>query len=190
MKLSETILQNSKVLYQTMKQLSLESQYFEFHLTKTKAVKLKLKNILREDAVKCCKVAIGLSISDYYNNHIIGQDSNGKTSCNSATQHAEYLPSLGLEDILKKNGHYRKRINSRLSQTTIMKEIDNKRPICINMQWEGSHKTHFIIIYGYELNHDGFLIHIADPWDGLHTIDYENFATFYHTSWTNTYLTA
>ena len=125
MRLAQTLIQNSKVLYPSMKHFLLESQYFDFHQAKSKSAKLK----------------------------------------------PEHFP--------KENDQNKKYAKKRLTEANIMKEIDNNRPIYLNTPWQGNKETYFTIIYGYELNHDGFIIHISDPWDGMHSMTYEIFDAEY-----------
>ncbi len=69
-------------------------------------------------------------------------------------------------------------------------EIDEQRPLCARVQWQGG-GAHFVAIVGYL--EDGDLIAVEDPFWGPSDIAYNTFCTHYTTqqgSWTDAYYTS
>jgi Papain-like cysteine protease AvrRpt2 len=77
--------------------------------------------------------------------------------------------------------------SGKASFATVKGEIDNCRPICLRIGWNGG-GGHFVAIYGCTGDN---IINIGDPWWGDSVVYYSKFPSGYHGggSWTDSYTT-
>ena len=73
----------------------------------------------------------------------------------------------------------------------IRKQIDQQRPVCVRIAWNGGPRGHFVVISGYQLLRSGIQqINVADPFYADSSIDYNDFVFDYQGNgqWTATFL--
>lgn len=190
--LPASVIKNSKVLYQSKAQLELEHRHFSEEKTKIQSYKLDYNNVVRSGDTETSWAAIGHSISIYYNKKTsIRRITSGvKKTDDFRNEQSSGNTTISLRNALKLISNHSELMHKQLSPSHIKKEIQNNRPVCVRFQPEGSASGRFVVIYGFTQNDDKLTLHIADPWDGYHDVDYEYMPLHFKANWTSTYLTA
>lgn len=179
MNTSFTVHSNSKVVYTIKKELDYSCRHFEMVQGKIKTSHLKLKSPGFGTAQSRCWSSVSQLLSELHQQSV-SQEIKAKaiSACG--------LDNVDIIDYSKQAG----RINTYLSQSHIMREINRKKPVCICFKQEGTNSVRAMVIYGYSLTPDNFVIHAADPWDGDLQINYASFNSLYKANWTTSYLSA
>ncbi len=190
--LPASVLKNSRVLYKNKAHLELEYRHFSEDKNKIQTYKLDFNNTIQSGTIEGSWAAVGHSVSMYYNKKSsIRRITSGVKKMDQAVQGPVLSNATSsLKNALKVTGSHRQLMHKQLSPSHIKKEIQNKRPVCVRFQLEGSSSGHYVVIYGFTQNRNNLTLHIADPWDGYHDVDYEFMPLHFKASWTNTYLTS
>ncbi|MFL5754047.1 MAG: papain-like cysteine protease family protein [Bacteroidia bacterium] len=192
MSTSITLFSNSRVLFNNKKELDYACRHFELVEGKIKTVRLKLNSPGHGTADHCCWESVAKTISDFYN-HELPEERKTEKIKNCGLENMDVFDCgrfNSLDKAVRLDDASGKQMSVYLSQTHIMKEINRKKPVCVCLKWDSTNAVHSIIIYGYSMTPDSFILHIADPWDGDHDVDYADFSYLYRANWPTTYLTA
>ncbi len=187
------ITRSGRMLYKSVAHLELEFKHFsESSTKKIQSCKLDFHNVLQKSKKSGGWEAVTYAVSRFYKkNHntqetIIGVKRGGA----KANQVKEHKKLTFLDYALQLTGNFNSSAQDHISPQHIQNEINNNRPVCILLKLEGSKKDHYVVVYGYTINKQNrCILHVADPWDGYHDVDYEYFSEHFKAQWSNTYLT-
>ena len=137
------------------------------------AVAQSVAKYFDESAQSQCAIA-GLVMKD-------GNCCDNPVGCNEPAALTKALTKVGKPPEL---------VNRPLIPRELQKELDEHRPVCIRIGWDGG-GGHFVVITGYQVLTSGALhVNVADPLYPNCTIDYDELSTSYHGDgqWTHSYL--
>lgn len=148
-----------------------------------------------QEQTNWCWAATTASVSYFFN-----PNSHWGTQCNVVNTHLGRTDACtngssslcnkttNLQTPLKKAGHLRgRRLTGRGLWSSIKREIDSNRPLCVRVQWEGG-GGHFLAIDGYHVGLN--MVAIDDPWYGASDVSLPIFQSKYlgAGSWSHSYL--
>lgn len=157
-------------------------------------------NMQYQEQTEWCWSATTVSITLYYDapstwtQCTLANNQLGRTDCCTAGNSAPCNEAWYPPTALTATGHFAQTKSGRLSFSELCTQIDEHRPISVNLQWYPANSGgHNLAIDGYESGDDSGrpLISIKDPWWGPSTQDYEAFPGSYNggAAWYETYLT-
>lgn len=83
--------------------------------------------------------------------------------------------------------------SARPSNSVLLSEIQQGRPVGLRIQWNGTNSGHFVMVTGYDDTNPALItLDIDDPFYGHSTVDASQFPGTYQTTggqWTHTYQT-
>ncbi len=188
--LPEYITRSARVLYANAAGMERECRNVaKQESSRQQSRRLEFRNIARTKETEGW-AAVTCAVSQYYNQKISISRIHTlvKKQINNGLL-PDHAPSA-LDQGLRVSGHHRHSSGELINEEHIKREINNNRPVCIRLKWDGAPAEHFAVIYGYTLANIRFVLHVADPWDGYHDIDYEHFSSHYKAKCTGTYLTS
>lgn len=149
-------------------------------------------NRQQQQQTEWCWAAVAVSVNLYYHAN------SGRTQCalvNSALSQTTCCANGNstqcnqpwfLDQALQIVGNLNAFTGGKASLTAVKAEINNCRPICMRIAWNGG-GGHFVTIFGYS----GGTINIADPWFGTSVASHSTFPSGYNGggTWTHNYTT-
>ena len=187
------VLKNSKILYKNKDHFEFESQNLNNKRSKIQSYKLDYNVVARNNNFSGSWTAIGKSVSSYYSKKMTGRRATSEIIKNNEfnLNQTNDRPTHSKNNLIKSTSNKQVQIvGSHLNSSFIKREIQEKRPVCVKFQQEGSSSEHCIVIYGYTQHKNKLILHIADPWDGYHDVDYEYLLLHFKANFINSYLTS
>jgi len=146
-----------------------------------------------------CRSAVSVSVDDFFGspttwtqcqmaNRELAQNSCCLNGISFACDQPWYL-----DRALVRVGRLSTVYGGRPNNARLFSEIDQRRPVALRIQWNGTSNGHFVAVTGYDDSNPGNpMLEIDDPFYGHSTLEAASFPASYQSlggAWTHTYET-